>query len=682
MFAMIWLASFPRSGNTFFRNVLYYVYGIESSAHHLDPKLPLDDQYRNFAFVKTHELPGDLPPDLQDCPSVYLIRDGRDSMISMAHHRKDIVRPGTDFYNNLLEVVLAQKGSFFGGWSENVRQWTARADLVIRFSDLIRDPLNELEKLRSIIDLPVPQKDKLPSFEDLKHGSPKYGAREKLNKKGNYNTDFFRSGKIGAWKNELPPALQKLVLAKHGETLQRFDYPIEESSGLPPKKRKRILLESSKLFSGDKDGIHRYLDELVKAYRIILPFLPEWDIQLYDDRSLIPLHEREDDSKKENKNLALFEAEFKNQTAEEKIKSDRRLLNYEQHLLLLKLRSKAIVGEKAYTKIANQYRQGPYRRFLHKLKTHATRFKFSSSKLKIQEALANADLIHVPLPQHVSDLPSQLNKLVVTVHDLSHQKFPHFHTEANVALAESGMNKTLEHSANIIAVSEATRNDLLEESDIIEGNIHVCYEAASSRFFAKTNREISNSTLNEKYQIHEGSYFLCLGTIEPRKNILNTTKAFQKLRKEHPDLNVQLVMAGKKGWKTEGFFKDIPKDEKIVFSGFLDDEDLPYVFGRARALCFVSYYEGFGLPAVEAMACSTPIIYGNNSALREIIGPCGYAADPDDVENIMNQMFVALNDEELWQEKSQASFVRSSQFSWLKTALETLDIYDRIIQSR
>ena len=199
---MIWLASFPRSGNTFFRNILFEVYGIKSSAYHKDEKRTLNKQYASFELVKTHLLPAHLPAEFQNKKSVYIIRDGRDCLVSIAHHRKDITEKGSPFYNNLLEAILAAEGSYFGGWSENVKQWTEKADIVIRFEDLIKNPIKEVEKLRSIFDLPNPDISKLPNFKVLKFGKPKYG--------GNTALKHFRKGKIGGWKDDLPPELHRL----------------------------------------------------------------------------------------------------------------------------------------------------------------------------------------------------------------------------------------------------------------------------------------------------------------------------------------------------------------------------------------------------------------------------------------------------------------------------------------
>lgn len=109
---MIWLASFPRSGNTFFRNILYEVYGISSSEYHMEKTKKVIEDFDSFPVIKTHLLPHQLPKNLQDLKSVYIIRDGRDALVSLAHHRKDIIAPGSNYYKNLTEAILARGGSF------------------------------------------------------------------------------------------------------------------------------------------------------------------------------------------------------------------------------------------------------------------------------------------------------------------------------------------------------------------------------------------------------------------------------------------------------------------------------------------------------------------------------------------------------------------------------------------
>ncbi len=225
---MIWLASYPRSGNTYFRIVLHEVYGIESSTFHLETDYPLDKDYDKYLVVKTHLLPNQLVPADPNIPAVYLVRDGRDCIISMAHQRITFIDPKADYYELLREGILAAGGSYFGGWSNNVRTWLGRAAMVIKFEDLIRHPVKNVEKLRAVMDLPKPNLSKVPDFHDLKtkdfpygsgllHGAP---AEERKWRRGN----FFRRGKAGAWKDEMPDYHLDLFWEHHGETMEMLGY--------------------------------------------------------------------------------------------------------------------------------------------------------------------------------------------------------------------------------------------------------------------------------------------------------------------------------------------------------------------------------------------------------------------------------------------------------------------------
>ena len=209
---MIWLASYPRSGNTFVRNILYEVYGIESSVFHTIPNRKKDPEYHRSAVVKTHELPEKLDPRFRDRPVVYLIRDGRDAIVSEAWHRKNFHDPRSKIKLNMLEAVLAAGDSHFGGWARNVAEWIARADLLIRFEDLIRDPFKEVEKLRSVIHLPEARKERLPDFLSQKTGTPRYGRVQSSGR----NAEFFRKGRSGGWKEEMPAAIQSVFWRYHG----------------------------------------------------------------------------------------------------------------------------------------------------------------------------------------------------------------------------------------------------------------------------------------------------------------------------------------------------------------------------------------------------------------------------------------------------------------------------------
>lgn len=678
---MIWLASFPRSGNTFFRNVLYEVYGIESSTYHQDPDRDLDKNFATFQVVKTHELPANLPLEYQDQPAVYLVRDGRDSLVSIAHHRKDIVAPGTDFYNNLLEAILAQGGSFFGGWSENVRAWTQKAAVVIRFEDLIEDPIREVEKLRAIIDLPQPDLEKLPTFKQLKFGQPQYGAGKKA--KGN-QTKHFRRGKAGGWRDELPPELEKLVWSIHGPTLLKWGYPPSE---LPQNEGvKHVMIESSKLFGQDNDGVKRYLAELIRGLQTILPHLPEWRVELYDRKSVQPLVAP---LAQPDEAAALTEG-FEKKDEKEVILRDRRTMGYEKQLLLLKVMVKKILPGTAYQQLSDYYKKGPFRTWLTKFKLLARRYKFTKNEAEVFAEVQRADLIHVPLPQHFTELPRADLPALVTIHDLTHQILPHFHTAANVELAEKGMETFIKGKADFLAVSTATQRDLINAYQVPEAKVFRVFESADLGVFHPRNRKEDISWLAKKYGFKpEVPYLMCLSTIEPRKNLRNTLKAFIQLKERadfsenHLVKDVMLLVCGKKGWKTEDLFDDLVIDRPdIVFTGFIDDVHLPLLYAHALALCYASFYEGFGLPILEAMACGTPVIFGNNSSMPEVAGEGGIPVDPAEVAEITAAMDRILTDVEGWETLSAAAYHQANKFSWLKTALQTLEVYDQVIKSR
>ncbi len=236
---MIWLASFPRSGNTFVRNILFDVYGLESTAvneRHLD----YFSTHPEYPVSKTHLLPEQIFPLNEKTPVVYLVRDGRDALVSLAYHRTNIIAPGSDFLTNLNDAFLALGGSHFGGWETNVKRWLEKADIVIRFEDLIKDPIGEMTRLKDIVDLPEPNVSQLPTFESQQQGQPRYGSALGRNK------HFFRKGKIGDWKTEMPPSMQEAFWKKNAGIMKTLGYG---RSGKVDQRPKRIIKPSQRFYS-------------------------------------------------------------------------------------------------------------------------------------------------------------------------------------------------------------------------------------------------------------------------------------------------------------------------------------------------------------------------------------------------------------------------------------------------
>lgn len=710
---MIWLASFPRSGNTFFRNILYEVYGLESSTYHQDPDYFLDSSYAEFPVVKTHLLPSQLVPSDPLIRSVYIIRDGRDTMVSLAHHRKDIIAPGSDFYENLKAAIIAEKGSFFGGWSRNVADWIKHADIVIRYEDLLTDPIGCAERLRTIMDLPEPNAAKLPAFEQLKHGVAEYGSGKGRGLDQHQMLELsqknFRKGKAGAWKEEMPEELAELFWSYHGDVMLHLGYSREGGiiplnpdldhevmrklgQSVPVTKRKfRVLIEAEKMFRPDNDGVKRYQAELMRQFAVVHDNpQAKWSFDLYAHGKIMPLETC-------NHLIAEDFTPLQVQTYVSVVARERKTLFQRFEYALLNLIPDGFVHFLNRNNI----------RFLHKTYDGIKKMVFGLMTITIDffrnlmaqmvslmfrlrdyrrlRALTTQfdqyDLIHLPLQQHFQPFRLTKTPVVVTVHDFTHRFFPEYHTSVNIHNAEAGLSFVQNKNAHLLAVSQSTLNDARKEIKLNESNFHCVYEAINRQKFSfRVNRD-DTGRIKHKYGIPaDVPFLLSLSTIEPRKNLGKTIQAFMQLAMLHPGLHLNLVIAGKKGWMTQNLFTQNKLfTERVHFTGFVDDADLAALYSEAMALTYMSYYEGFGLPPLEAMSCGTPVVYSNRSSLPEIIGEAGLQADPDDVDGIMRCFEKLYLNPELRNELGRKALRRSLDFSWRKTATETLNVYEKIL---
>ena len=550
---MIWLASFPRSGNTFFRNVLYEVYGIPSSTFHQDPNQELDPEYDTYPVIKTHELPEHLPNHLREAKSVYIIRDGRDTLVSLAHHRKDIVALGSDFYVNLLLATLAVNDSYFGGWSRNVQEWTKKADIIIRFEDLVQDPIREVEKLRGIMELPEPQLDKLPSFKKLKFGDPKYGGEEIPGSEEKKAPKHFRRGKVGGWRDEMPPEVEQLVYRVHGPTLQKNGFAIPPSNDA--KDTYRILLEVGKIFAPENDGVKRYLLELVEHLPFLTQFYPEFEIDLIHNNKIQSLHTLEDTLKE--RGLSRFH-EPNPVEAVELVEA----FGYEKILLNIKAAIKRLLPQIVYDSLSALYRKIPFRPVLTAIHQWVVNSKKKQAMVEFGQQLNSYDLIHSPLPQHYEFVKHLQGQHMFTVHDLTHELFPEFHTKDNVKKTADGIKEMVKHTFPVIAISEATKADLIKLYNYPEEKIKVIYEGANGGFDPRHRATDIGSCL-QRYDLPDTPYFIMLSTIEPRKNVKRVIAAFLDLKKEYPQ-PVSLFICGNKGWKYEGLFEGEADRKSVV----------------------------------------------------------------------------------------------------------------------
>lgn len=268
---------------------------------------------------------------------------------------------------------------------------------------------------------------------------------------------------------------------------------------------------------------------------------------------------------------------------------------------------------------------------------------------------------------------SSKTKLISTIHDVSFFYYPEFIiSEDCLRYFIIAISEQIRRSDSIIAVSKNTAEDIKKAFSIPDEKIKVIYNGINhDHFFPSGNFKETMPFLPEKF-------ILSLGTIEPRKNHLNLIKAFEMFCHKTGNKDLHLLVAGKKGWKYEPVFNYLENSKVknlIVFIDYVPYEILPDLYRKALFFIYPSFYEGFGLPVLEAMACGCPVITSNTSSLPEVVGEAGLLVDPSSPEHIASSMERMVTEEDLRQLLSNKGIKRSKSFSWEKTARETQKVY-------
>ncbi len=271
---------------------------------------------------------------------------------------------------------------------------------------------------------------------------------------------------------------------------------------------------------------------------------------------------------------------------------------------------------------------------------------------------------------------------IVTIHDMSLTLFPRFHPPRRVALNRPFVHVAARRADAIITVSQAARRDIVRLFGIDECRVHVVHEAAAPAF-----RPVRDAAALERVRDRYGladRFVLYVGTIEPRKNLPLLLEAFAR-RRRAAGLPHQLVCVGPYGWLSRDVDHQIDRlgvRDAVRFTGYVPFEDLPCLYSLAEMFVFPSVYEGFGLPVVEAMACGTPVIVGAAAALAEVGGDAVCRVDPLSVESLGEALVSLAHDRERRRQMSALGLRRSAQFSWERTAAETLDVYRSVVLAR
>lgn len=303
--------------------------------------------------------------------------------------------------------------------------------------------------------------------------------------------------------------------------------------------------------------------------------------------------------------------------------------------------------------------------------------RFEQPLLASELSFHSLDLLHSTdfIPPLFSNVPS-----VITVHDLAFLRWPHFLTKSHAAYY-SQIDRAVRHAQHIIVPSESTKNDVVGQLGASPEKISVIYEAAAP-LYRPLSIEDCRASMQAKYGIPE-KYILFVSTIEPRKNIGGLLDAFHHLQQHYNVSDTGLVLAGKPGWLYEEVFHKVEElglNKSTFFVGRAPDEDLHRLFVGARCHVHPAFYEGFGLPPLESMACGTPTIVGNTSSMPEVVGDAGLIVDPSDWEEIAIAIHRLLTDDDLHQELCQKGLQRASIFRWSRAAAETLSVYRMVYQ--
>lgn len=295
---------------------------------------------------------------------------------------------------------------------------------------------------------------------------------------------------------------------------------------------------------------------------------------------------------------------------------------------------------------------------------------------EIEKMINGTDLFFIPNPNFCA-LTGQAQK-ILTIHDLSFELYPQFFSIKQRLWHKFIKPKNLtENSAKIIAVSQNTKNDLINLYQLPPAKIKVIYSGVDHDVYQPIDKtQPKFNQIITKYNL-PARFILYLGTIEPRKNIEGIIEAFNLVKAQNQDLkDLELIIAGGNGWKSKHVFytaKISPFTEQIKFIDYVPESHKPFLYNLAELFIFPSLYEGFGLPVLEAQACGTPVITSLNSAFPEIVADSAIMVNPDNLTEISQAMNQILSNPELKQSLITKGLANSARFTWTKCAQETLD---------
>jgi alpha-1,3-rhamnosyl/mannosyltransferase len=233
-------------------------------------------------------------------------------------------------------------------------------------------------------------------------------------------------------------------------------------------------------------------------------------------------------------------------------------------------------------------------------------------------------------------------KTAVSVYDLSHIRYPEFHPKERVKALESGIKRSVNAGATIVTISEFSREEIADRYKIDAQEIKIAPPGTASSFGVRSEDEIADT--KKRYEI-EGKYILSVCTVEPRKNLLKVCEAYSSLDDEVKK-KYKLVLVGKSGWlndELEKILKPLEQKGQAIRCGYVQDNELPALYGGASVFVYMSLYEGYGMPVAEAIRCGTPTLASSKEPMIGVGGDKAIYADPMDSSDIKQKLAALLN---------------------------------------
>lgn len=295
--------------------------------------------------------------------------------------------------------------------------------------------------------------------------------------------------------------------------------------------------------------------------------------------------------------------------------------------------------------------------------------------LSLELRRRKVDLLHVQFTAP----PFAPCPVVATFHDLAFEHIPETFNRRSWMQMRLTVRRTARTAAHIVTPSEYSRDDITRTYGVPQNRITVTPLAAAARFRFVAD-EAARREVQNRYGI-AGAYILAVGSIQPRKNLVRLFKAYARLSRQVAKGNLpSLVIVGKQAWlssETLRAARGVESAKPIIFTGYVPEDDLPALYSGALCFVYPSFFEGFGLPPLEAMSCGAPVITGNRTSLPEVVGDAGLMVDPFDEDAIADAMRRIIEDTPLRENLRTRGFEQARRFTWHATARRTLAAYEQ-----